>query len=175
METSKRAYAKSELHRLLHQCACPCGECLQPHAFTGDRPTLAGSYGSGSCQVTAAFLRDLLCARFYLCSPRLESLFPLVLWKSYSQILQSSGHFLWESQSLCQIPSWEAWRKVQKLHNSGRTYLILLSSSFYVIYLVGMGFEFYCNCAPPIIFLYLDMWYLFWSLPAFFCWWLFNS
>ena len=92
METSKRAYAKG-LHRLLHQCPCPCGECLLPHTITGDHTTLAGSFGSGSCRVTAPFLQALVCERLYLCPPRLESLFPPGLWKSYSQILQSSRSY----------------------------------------------------------------------------------
>ena len=101
METSKRAYAKG-LHRLLHQCPCPCGECLLPHTITGDHTTLAGSFGSGSCRVTAPFLQALVCERLYLCPPRLESLFPPVLWKSCNQILLAfKVRFPGDLPSLC--------------------------------------------------------------------------
>jgi len=65
------------------------GEPLVTHTFTGDLPTLAGGYGSVSCGVTAPIPWVLVHARFCLCSPRVESLFPPVLWKSYSPILLS--------------------------------------------------------------------------------------
>ena len=40
--------------------------------------------------------------------------------------------------SLC----WEAWHGVQKLHNSGRTSLVLLFSSLWLTHPAGMGFDF---------------------------------
>ena len=90
-------------------CCCqyshPCGEPLPTHTSTGDPSTLAGSFGSVSCGVTAPFLWVLVQARFCLCPARLESLFPPVLWKSCNQIplafkVRSPG----DSQSLFQIP-----------------------------------------------------------------------
>ena len=71
-------------------CCCqrphPCGEPLQTYASTRDPPTLAGSFGSVVCGVSAPFLWVLVNTRFCLCPPRLESLFSPVLCKSYNQI-----------------------------------------------------------------------------------------
>ena len=53
---------------------------------TGDSPTLADSFYSVFCGVTAPFFWVLVSTEFCLCPPRLESLFPLVLWKSCNQI-----------------------------------------------------------------------------------------
>ena len=64
----------------------PCGEPLLTHASTGDPPTRAGSFVSVSSGVTAPFLWVLVRARFCVCPPSLESLFPLVLGKSCNQI-----------------------------------------------------------------------------------------
>ena len=58
------------------QCPWPCGETLLTHACTGDTPTLAGSFGSVSCGVTAPFLWVFVHTRFCLCPSRLESHFP---------------------------------------------------------------------------------------------------
>ena len=44
---------------------------------------------------------------------------------------------------------WEAWCGVQNLHNSGRTSLVLLFSSLWVSYLVGMGFH--CTVIVPLL------------------------
>ena len=85
--TSKRAYAKGNLPRLLLPVPPPCDEPLPIHGSTGDPPTLSGSFGSVSCEVTAPFLWVLVWARFCLRLPSLESLFPPVLCKSYNQIL----------------------------------------------------------------------------------------
>ena len=54
----------------------PCGEPLLTHTSTGGPPILAGSFGSVSAGVAAPFLWVLVCTRFCLCPPRLESLFP---------------------------------------------------------------------------------------------------
>ena len=44
-------------------------------------------------------------AKFYIFTPRLESLFPPILWKYYNQIqLAFKVRFPGDSQSLCQIP-----------------------------------------------------------------------
>ena len=76
-----------------------------PHASTGSPATLAGSFGSVSCGVTAPLLWVLVRVKFCLCPPRPESLFPLILWKSFNQILLVvKDRFPGDSQSLCQIP-----------------------------------------------------------------------
>ena len=81
-------------------------------------------------------------ARFHLCSPRLESLFPPVLWKSHNQILLAfKVRFPERSHSFCYIPSlwsltWgsEPW---QQWENFG---IIVLQ--FVSLPPVSMGFDF---------------------------------
>ena len=73
--------------------------------------------------------------RFCLCSLRMESLFPPVLWKSYSQILlPSRSSSLGIPSPFVGSPGREAWCGVQNLHNSERTSLVLLFSSLQVIH-----------------------------------------
>ena len=104
MATSKRTYAKRRFPGLL-PVPSSLRKPLLTHTSTGDPPTLAGSCDSVSCGVTAPFLWVLVCARFGLCPPRLESLFPLVLWKSCNQIpLTFKVRFPEDSQSLCPVP-----------------------------------------------------------------------
>ena len=87
------------------QCPHPCGAPLLTHASTEGPPTLAGSFGSVSCGVTAPLRWVLMQAKFCLCPPTLESLFPSVLWKSYNQIpLACKVRYLGDFQSLCCIP-----------------------------------------------------------------------
>ena len=136
-------------------CCCqwplPCGKPLLIHASTGDPPILAGGFGWVFCEVTAPFLMVLV-HRFCLYSPRLETLFPSVLWKSYNQIpLAFKVRFPGNSQSLCWSPGWESWHGVQNLYNSGKTPFVLLFSSLWVTNPAGIGFDFYCGCAPPTV------------------------
>jgi len=87
------------------QCCHPRGEPLLTHTSTGSLPTLPGSFSSVSCRVIAPFLWVLVCTRFCLCPPRVESLYPPDLWKSYNQILlHFKSRFPGNSQSLCRIP-----------------------------------------------------------------------
>ena len=87
MVTCKKAYARGHLLGQLLLVPPSHGEPLVTHTFTGDLPTLAGRSGSVSCGVTAPILWVFVHAKFCLCPPKLEPLFPLVLWKSYNQIL----------------------------------------------------------------------------------------
>ena len=88
-----------------HQGHYPCREPLPTLNSTGDSPTLVGSFGSVSCGVTTPFLWVLAYARFCLCTPRLESLLPRVLWKSYNHILLTfKVRVPGDSRALCQIP-----------------------------------------------------------------------
>ena len=83
--------------------ACLCDEPLSTHALAGSLPTLAGTFNSVFCEVTA-LLWVLVYAEFCLCLLRQESLFPPALWKSYSQIpLALKARFLGDSQSLGRI------------------------------------------------------------------------
>ena len=72
--------------------------------LTGDTPTPAGISGSVYYEVMLPYLSVLIHTRFCLCPPRVEPLFPLVLWRSCNWILlafkvRSPGNFY----SLCQI------------------------------------------------------------------------
>ena len=136
-------YFRGDLPRQLLLDPCPCGEPLVTHASTADPPTLAGRFGSVSCGAIAPFLWVWVQARFCLYHPRLEFLFPPVLWKFYNQIsLGFKVRFLGNSQSLCQIPRlWSLlWgsEPSQQWENSFGTLL----SSLWVTHLAGMGFCF---------------------------------
>ena len=123
------------------QCTRPCGEPPPSHASTGGPPTPAGSLGSVCCGVTA-LLWVLVHAKFCLCPPRLESLFPSVLWKAYNQIpLALKARSLGIPSPFVGSPGWETWCGVQNLHSSARTSLVLLFSNLWVTHLAGMGFD----------------------------------
>ena len=53
---SKRVYAKGAFQNCFCQCPHPCGEPLLSHTSTGGPSTLAGSFGSVPCGITAPFL-----------------------------------------------------------------------------------------------------------------------
>ena len=146
MLTSKGTYARGPFQDCCCQGLHPCGEALPTHTSTGDSPKPAGMSHSVPCGVTAPFPYILVHTRFCLCPPRVESLFPPVLWKSWNQIpLAGKVRFSGDSQSLCQIlrlgslmwgpESSQQW-------GSGGTSLVLLFSRLWVTHLVGMGFDF---------------------------------
>ena len=96
--------SKGFMPRGTFQCAGHCGESLLTHAPTGDPLTLAGSFCSVSCRLTAPLPWVLVCPKFCLCPPSLESLFSPVLWKAYNQIILTFKTRLpGDSQSLYQI------------------------------------------------------------------------
>ena len=127
-----------------------------PVASTGDPPILAGGFGSVSCGVTALFLWVLVQARFCLCPPRLESLFPPVLWKSCNQILLAfKVRFPGDSQTLCWVPrlgslTWGSRPSQQWENLSDITVLQFLGHPP-----GGYGIWFYSDCAPPAVLLWL--------------------
>ena len=87
------------------QCPRPCHEPLPTQASTGDPPTVAGSFASVSSGVTAPFPWVVVHVRLCLCPPRVESLFPPVLWKYYNQSpVAFKVRFPGDSQPLYQIP-----------------------------------------------------------------------
>ena len=163
----------------------PCGESLPTHASTRDPPKLAGSFGSVSCGVTASLLWLSVHTKFCLYPPRLESLFPLVLQKSYNQIsLALKARFPEDSQPLCGKPRLEC-SEVQNLHNSVRTSLVLLLSSLWVTHLVDKIFDFIMtvplllsHCRFFFVFRYevfLFVCLILMVVLASSCLWLFNS
>ena len=120
------------------QCPHPCGEPLPTSTSTEGPPTLAGSFGSVSCGVTAPLLWVLVHAKFCLCPPTLESLFPSVLWKSYHQIpLALKVRYLGHFQSLCRIP-----RLGSEPSQQCEDFFILWFSSLWVTHPAVMGFDF---------------------------------
>ena len=102
--TSKRAYTKGQLSGLLLPVSLSLHLPLPTQSSTGDLPTWAGSSGPLSCGVTIPFLCVLGLTQISLCSPRVESLFPPVLWKYCNQIvLTFKVRFSGNSWSFCQI------------------------------------------------------------------------
>ena len=164
------------------QCPRPCGEPLPTHTSTGAPPTLAGSFGSVSCVVTAPLLWVLVWTKFCLCPPWLESLSPPVLWKTYNQIpLALKARFPGDSQSLCWVPQagnpdlgFRTFTTVWEL------LWVLLFSSLWVTHPAGMGFDFIviASLLPSrcIFFVVSGRGVpFFWWVPVASCPWLFNS
>ena len=151
------------------QCPHPCGEPLVTHASTRDPSMVAGSFGSVSCRVTAPFLWVLVQAKLCLCSPRLEFLFPLSLWKSYNPILLDF------KVRFPGVP------QAGKPDMGFRTFTTVGERLWYYCFLVrgGYGIWFDCDCTPPAIscgfFFVFGHGVSFWWVSASSCWWLFNS
>ena len=104
MATSKTVYMKGAFQECYCRCPHPCDEPLLTYISTGDPPTLAGSFGSVFCGVTAPFLWVLVPTDF-VCALQDWSLFHPVLWNSCNQIpLAFKVRFPRDSQSLCHIP-----------------------------------------------------------------------
>ena len=166
MVTSKRVCAKGIFLDCCCQCPSPCGEALPTHASTEDPVTLAGSFGSVSCGATAPFLWVLVCARCYLCPPRLESLFIPILWKSCHPILLAlKVRFPEDSQSFCPLPTLGSLTWSSEPSQQGENVF-----GFIVFQFIGhpsgrYGIWFYHACAHFTISLWLllslDMVYLF--------------
>ena len=138
------------------QCPQACGEPLPTQASTGDPPTLACSFGSVSCGVTAP-LECFVASKTGVC-------FPPLLCKSCDQILLGLGQIPWGSPVPLSDPqTGEAWCGVPSLHNSARTSLVLFSS-LWVTHPVSVKFDF-IMIVPLLLsccsFLSLDTGYLF--------------
>ena len=131
------------------QCPWPCGETLLTHACTGDTPTLAGSFGSVSCGVTAPFLWVFVHTEFCLCSSRLDSLFPLVLWKSCNQIqLAFRVRFSGDSFS-CWTPRLRRWMWGSDPSQQWEHFFYIIVLQF-VVHPPGGNEIWVCyDCAPP--------------------------
>ena len=134
----------------------PCGEPLTTDTSTGGPPTLVGSFGSVSCEVTAPLLCILVHEKFYLCPPRLESLFSPVLWKSYNWILLSlKARFPGDSKPLCQIPRLGRLMRGPEPSEKCKSFfgIIAFQSAGHPSSKIGIWL--YRDCAPPIILLWL--------------------
>ena len=158
MATSKRVYTRGDLPSLLLPVSRPCAWSLLTHTSTGDPHTsrwfwfsLPWSYYS--------FPLGLRVRVVLLCPPRLESLFPPVLWKSCNQILLAfKVRFPGDSQSFCLVPrlrslTWGSRPSQQQEHFFGITVLTVLQSVGHSP--GGYGIWFYRDCAPPTVLLWL--------------------
>ena len=77
---------------------------------------------------------------FFLCPPRLESLFSPVLWKSCKQIpMAFKAIFPGGSQSLCQVPRLGS---LMCSSEPSQYFFGILFSSLWVTHLAGIGFNF---------------------------------
>ena len=86
-----------------HYC-CPCSEPQPPLASAGDPPGLAGRSGPVSDEITL-FLLVLVHTRPCVHPPRIEFLFPSILWNSCNPTpLTLKARFSGSSSSHCQIP-----------------------------------------------------------------------
>ena len=135
-----------------HSCSLPSQETLQDQQVS----------------LAQASMKSLLlpwvpvCIRTCVCPPRLESLFPPVLWSSCNQApltfkaKYSGGSTSW---------FWGACHGAQSSHSCGRTSVTWLFSSLWVTHLGGMGFG-YITSVPLIpshcgfFFVSLDVEYL---------------
>ena len=142
MVTSSRVYARGDLPRKLLP--------LLPSLWWGPadprfhrRPSnTSGQFGFSLLWSHCSFPLVLVCTRFCLCPPRLESVFPPVLWKFSNQVpLPSRSASLGVPSPFVGSPGWEAWHVVPNLHNSGRA-LVLLFSSLWVTHPAAVGFDF---------------------------------
>ena len=104
MATSKRVYTRGDLPSLLLPVSHPVLGPWPTHTSTGDPHTSRWCWFSlpWSCY---SFPLGLGVCMVLLCPPRLESLFPPVLWKSCNQILLAfKVRFPGDSQTLCWVP-----------------------------------------------------------------------
>ena len=105
MVASKTSDAKRDLPGGPVPVVSPC----QPTPLQ-EASNMTGCCCAVSYEVTAPLFWVLVHPQFCLCPPRVESLFHSFLWKAYNQIpLALKARFPGDSQSLCQIPNWEAW------------------------------------------------------------------
>ena len=157
----------------------PVGGPLPALATTGDPPTLAGSFGSVVCGVTAPSLWVLAHRRFWLCLQDCSLCFPQCCG---SPVIK----FCWPSRpDSLGIPSpfvrslgWEARHGVLNFQNSGNASLVLLFSILWFTHLASIGC--YFIMIAPLLRSLCDFFFVFgcgvffWWVPASSCQWLFN-
>ena len=93
----------------------------------------------------------LACARFCSCPPRVQSLFPPVLWKYCNQIpLAFKVRFPGESQSLCGIPRLGCRMWGSEPSQQWENFFGIIVLQFVGCPLGGYGIWFYRDCAPTV-------------------------
>ena len=181
MATSKSVCAKGHLSRqLLPPPLLSLWSSPADRDSTGD-PSLAGSFGSVSCGVTAPFLWILVQPRFSLCLSSLESLFPPFLWKSCNQILLGfKVRFHGDTQSLCCVPRLGSLMGSSEPSQQWENFFGGIVLQFVGDLPGGCETWFYLVCASPTISLQLLLCLWTWGIcfdwiPASSCQCLFNS
>ena len=112
---------------------------------------LAGRSGSVSWGITVPFSWVLACARFCSCPPRVQSLFPPVLWKYCNQIpLAFKVRFPGESQSLCGIPRLGSLMWGSEPSQQWENFFGIIVLQFVGCPLGGYGIWFYRDCTPTM-------------------------
>ena len=101
----KRAYVICCSSQDCCQCPSSCGRPLLTHSSIRDFQIHTGKSGSVSCGVTAPFSWVLLCARFYLCPPRV--CFPNPMEVQSSTPTGHQSQISWEYSVALQFPKVE--------------------------------------------------------------------
>ena len=97
-----------------------------------------------------SFLLGLGACMILFCPPRLESVFPPVLWKSCSQVpLAFKVIFPRDSQSLYWIPRLGSLTQGLEPLQQWENFLVLLFSSLWITHSAGMGFD--LNMFVPLL------------------------
>ena len=115
-------------------------------------------------------------ARFCLWTPRLESLFSPVLWKSYNQILLAfKVRFPGDLQSLCQISRLGSLTWSSEPSQQCKNFFAITVLQFVGHPSSRYGIWFYCDWTLPtfLLWLLLCLWtwgIFFWWVPASSCW-----
>ena len=153
MVISKRTYTKGHLTGLLLSVPSSLWHPLMTHTSTGDPPTLAGRYGSVSSGGTGPFCWVLVHTSFVCALEEWSLWFPQSCGSPVIKSCWPSGSgFLGIPSPFPGSSGWKAWCGAQNLHNCGRTSLVSLFSSLWVIHSQpGYGIWFYHDCTPAMI------------------------
>ena len=121
-----------------------------------------------------------MCTLLCVCPPRVESLFPPVLWNSCSQFpVAFEVYSLGIPPPVAGPPGWEAWPGAQNLHSMSGLLWYKCSpvcesptQELWHLILLWLRPSYHLIVASPFS---LDVWYLFWWVPVSSCWWLSSS
>ena len=179
MVTSKRTYAKGHLPGLLFPGPHRHDKPQLTHTSAEDSPVIADLVHSPMGSLL--FSLGSWCTQDFVCALQEWSLwFPQSCGSPVIKSCSPSKAGSLEVPSpFARYPVWEAWREAQNLHNSGRTSLVVLFSSSWVTYLVGVGLDFILFV--PLLPSHCSFFFVFgcgisfWWVPASSCWWLVNS
>ena len=126
---------------LCHPCLCPQSEPYLIPASPGDPLRSAGRSGPGSYEASALPWVPVH-MKPGVHPPRVESLFPPVLWSSCTQVPLAFKAKSSDAPPNARPSGWGAWCGAQYSHFCGKTSVIYLFSSLGVAHPVGIGFDF---------------------------------